>query len=296
MKLMECVPNFSEGRDLGKVEKLADCFRGRKGVKLLDYSADADHNRSVITAAGEPKALKQAVIEAVLRAEEIIDLRAHTGQHPRIGAADVIPFIPLRGVTVEETVKVSEEVGKALGEAGIPVYLYELSARRPERRNLADVRRGGFEGLARKMRDPDWKPDFGPDRPHPSFGAAAVGCRKLLCAFNVNLQTSDPEVAKAIARKVRERDGGLPFCKALGLELKERGLVQVSMNLTDFTKTSVWAAFEAVKKEAGKQGVAVAGSELIGLFPAAALLDCAAHYLQIENYAPDRVLEARLFE
>lgn len=296
MKLMECVPNFSEGRDLGKVEKLADCFRGRKGVKLLDYSADADHNRSVITAAGEPEALKQAVIEAVLRAEEIIDLRAHTGQHPRIGAADVIPFIPLRGVTVEETVKVSEEVGKALGEAGIPVYLYELSARRPERRNLADVRRGGFEGLARKMRDPDWKPDFGPDRPHPSFGAAAVGCRKLLCAFNVNLQTSDPEVAKAIARKVRERDGGLPFCKALGVELKERGLVQVSMNLTDFTKTSVWAAFEAVKKEAGKQGVAVAGSELIGLFPAAALLDCAAHYLQIENYAPDRVLEARLFE
>ena len=297
MKLVECVPNFSEGRDLKKVEQIADCFRGKKGVRLLDWSADADHNRSVITAAGEPEALAAAVVEAVGRAKDLIDLRRHSGQHPRIGAADVIPFVPLRGVTEAETVALSERVGQEIGDRyGIPVYLYEQSARHPGRRNLADVRRGGFEGLARKMQDPAWKPDFGPDRPHPSFGAVAVGCRKLLCAFNVNLNTGDLGVARAVARKVRERDGGLPFCKALGLELKERGLVQVSMNLTDFTQTSVWAAFEAVKAEAGKLGVTVAGSELIGLFPAAALLDAAAHYLQIENYAPDRVLEARLFE
>ncbi len=293
-KIVECVPNFSEGRNEKVIEKIADAFRV-DGVKLLDYSADVDHNRSVFTVAGEPTELAEAVINAVGVAKDNIDLTKQSGEHPRIGAADVVPFVPIKNVSVEETVELSKFVGQQIATRhGVPVYLYEKSATAANRVNLADIRKGQFEGLSEKMKAEEWKPDFGNPEPHPTAGATVVGCRPFLVAFNVNLDTPDVEIATKIARRVRFINGGLRFVKALGVKLNSRNVAQVTMNLTDYTKTPVYAAFEAVKMEARRYGVNVIGTEIIGLIPQQALLDCVEYYLQIENFSSDKVLENNL--
>ncbi|MDD4922591.1 MAG: glutamate formimidoyltransferase [Bacteroidales bacterium] len=296
-KIVECVPNFSEGRDGAKMEKIIDCFRGKQGIKLLDYSNDIDHNRMVITAIGSPEAMKEVMVEAIGTAVREIDLTKHQGQHPRTGAADVIPFIPVSNMTMEEAVQLAKDVAKEAAEKfRLPMYLYEKAASAPHRENLADVRKGHFEGLAEKMKNPFWKPDFGPGTPHPTAGATVIGARNFLVAYNVNLRSNDLDIAKAIAKKVRHIGGGLRFCKAMGVDLKEKNMVQVSMNLTDFTKTSVYQAFEMVKMEAARYGISVAGSEVIGLLPLGVLVDTANYYLGIEDFTIDRVLEYRMLE
>lgn len=293
-KIVECVPNFSEGRNGKVIEKIADAFRV-DGVKLLDYSADVDHNRSVFTVVGEPTELAEAVINAVGVAKDNIDLTRQSGEHPRIGAADVVPFVPIKNVSVEETVELSKFVGQQIATRhGVPVYLYEKSATAANRVNLADIRKGQFEGLSEKMKAEEWKPDFGNPEPHPTAGATVVGCRPFLVAFNVNLDTPDVEIATKIARRVRFINGGLRFVKALGVKLNSRNVAQVTMNLTDYTKTPVYAAFETVRMEARRYGVNVIGTEIIGLIPQQALLDCVEYYLQIENFSSDKVLENNL--
>jgi len=296
-KIVECVPNFSEGRNSEKMEKIIDCFRGKVGVKLLDYSKDADHNRMVITAIGNPEAMAEVMIRAIGTAVNLIDLRMHQGQHPRIGAADVVPFIPVRNMSMEETVVLARTVAETVAsQFELPVYLYENAATAVHRENLAEVRKGQFEGLTEKMKSPLWIPDYGPSTPHPSGGATVIGARNFLVAYNVNLHTDQLEIAQAIARKVRNIGGGLHFCKAMGVLLKDRKMAQVSMNLTDYTKTSVYQAFEMVKIEAARYGVSVAGSEVIGLLPLGVLVDTANYYLGIENFSIDRVLEYRMLE
>lgn len=296
-QIVECVPNFSEGRNTEKMEKITDCFRGKTGVKLLDYSNDVDHNRMVITAIGSPEAMKSAMMEAIGTAVREIDLTKHQGQHPRMGAADVVPFIPVSNMIMDEAINLAKEVAKEAAEKFmLPMYLYEKAASAPHRENLAEVRKGQFEGLTEKMKSPLWKPDFGPDTPHPTAGATIIGARNYLIAYNVNLHSTDLEIAKAIARKVRFIGGGLRFCKAMGVNLQEKNMVQVSMNLTDFTKTSVYEAFEMVKMEAARYGISVAGSEVIGLLPLGVLVDTANYYLGIEDFTVDRVLEYRMLE
>jgi glutamate formiminotransferase len=296
-KIIECVPNFSEGRNSEKIEIIVNSFRGKEGVKLLDYQSDMDHNRMVVTVVGEPVPLKAALIEALGSAIEVIDMTKHKGQHPRMGAIDVVPFIPVKNVSMKEAVDISRKVAKEVSEKyNLPVFLYEESAGRPERRNLADIRKGQFEAMADKIKQPEWKPDFGPAKIHPTAGVTAVGARMPLVAFNVNLDTNDLAIANNIAKKVRYISGGLPYCKGLGVELKERGIVQVSMNMTDYTKTALYRSFELIKKEAKKYGVNVAGSEIIGLVPMEALMDTAVYYLGIENFSMEQVLEARIME
>ncbi|MDR1501228.1 MAG: glutamate formimidoyltransferase [Prevotella sp.] len=296
-KIVECVPNFSEGRDLEKVEKIANAFRAKEGVKLLDYSTDKDHNRMVVTVIGEPEALKKAVIEAIGIALEIIDLNHHKGQHPRMGAVDVVPFIPIRNVSMEEAINLSKEVAKEVADKyNLPVYLYEKAASASHRENLAAIRKGEFEGLIDKMQLPEWKPDFGHAQPHPTAGATVIGTRMPLVAYNVNLNTDKLEIADAIAKKVRFLGGGLRFCKAMGVELTGRGIVQVSMNLTDFTKTAIYRAHELVRIEANRYGVTIVGAEIIGLVPMDALIDTAAYYLGLEGFSTKQVLETHLME
>lgn len=294
---MECVPNFSEGRDLEKIERIVAPFRAKPGVKLLDYSNDEDHNRLVVTVVGEPQALRNAVLEAIGQAVEAIDLTRHTGQHPRMGAVDVVPFIPIRGCTMEEAVALSREVGQAVASRyDLPVFLYEKSASAPHRENLAAIRKGEFEGMAEKMKLPQWQPDYGPTAPHPTAGAVAIGARMPLVAYNVNLGTGNLQIASDIAKKIRFIGGGLRFCKAMGVELKERGIVQVSINMTDYTRTALYRAFELVRIEARRYGVPVVGSEIIGLVPMEALIDTASYYLGLENFSINQVLEARIME
>lgn len=294
---MECVPNFSEGRDLGKIEKIIEPFRARQGVKLLDYSNDEDHNRLVVTVVGEPEALKAALLEAVGQAVALIDLNLHSGQHPRMGAVDVIPFIPIKGCTMDEAIALSKEVGEQIATLyQVPVFLYEKSATAPHRENLAAVRKGEFEGMAEKIKLAEWQPDFGPAERHPTAGTVAVGARMPLVAYNVNLGTADLNIASDIARKIRFIGGGLRYCKAMGVELKERGIVQVSINMTDYTRTALYRAFELVKIEARRYGVPVVGSEIIGLVPMEALIDTASFYLGLENFSMNQVLEARIME
>lgn len=291
-RILECVPNFSEGRDLKKIECIVDAFRAKENVKLLDYSNDKDHNRMVVTVIGEPEAVKNAVIEAVGIAIREIDLTRHQGEHPRMGAADVIPFIPLEGLSLGEVDTIAKEVGKTLaGKYQLPVYLYEKSASAEHRRNLASVRKGEFEGLMDKMQLSEWKPDFGPDHRHPTAGAAIVGARMPLIAFNIHLNTTRLDIADNIARKVRCIGGGLRYCKAMGVDLKEKGLVQVSMNLTDYTQTSIYQAVEMVRFEAKRYGVTVAGCELIGLLPLQAVTDTVAYYLGLDGFSGKQVLE-----
>lgn len=297
-KLIECVPNYSEGRDMEKIEKILDNFRGKQGVRLLDYQMDASHNRLVVTAIGEPSALKEAVVNSWGTAVEVIDMTKHEGQHPRMGAVDVCPFIPCRNTTVEEADALAKEVAKEVAEKyGVPCFLYEDSATAPHRVNLASIRKGQFEGMAEKMKDKElWTPDFGPSTIHPTAGVSAVGARMPLVAFNVNLGTDNLEIANQIARRIRHINGGYRYIKAIGIKLEDRNLAQVSMNLTNYTKTAVYRAFEAVKMEARRYGVPVLESEIVGLLPMQALVDCAEYYLQVANFDPAQVMENRLLE
>ena len=294
-RIIECVPNFSEGRDLQKLEKILDCFRGKEGVKLLDYTSDKDHNRSVVTVI-EPEPLRDAMVEAIGKAVELIDMTVHQGQHPRMGCVDVVPFIPIRNVTVEDADRIAKETAALAAERfGQPFFLYEKSASAPHRENLADVRRGQFEGMAEKMLDQaKWKPDFGPSTIHPTGGVTAIGARMPLIAYNINLDTSNLEIAKKIANAIRHVAGGFRYCKAMGVMLEDRNVAQVSMNLTDYTKTPIYRVFETVKMEARRYGVNVLGSEVVGLVPQQALVDCAEYYLQIEDFSGEQVLESRL--
>jgi len=294
--LVECVPNFSEGKDRRKVDDIAASVASVAGVKVLDITLDPDHNRSVITFAGAPEAAAEAAIRAVARAVESIDLNSQAGVHPRIGAADVVPFVPLRGVSLQGCAGLATVVGEQIWRRlGVPVYLYEAAARRADRVNLEDIRRGGFEALRERVAtDPRWLPDFGDAALHPTAGATVVGARKFLIAFNINLQTADAALARAIARKIRASSGGLPFVKALGVGLESRGLAQVSLNLTDFERTSVRRVFDEVKQLAAAAGVVIAACELIGLIPRKAL-DGSEEWLPlVENFRPELVLENRL--
>lgn len=296
-KIMECVPNFSEGRDLQKIDKIVAPFRGKPGVKLLDYSNDEDHNRLVVTVVGEPEPLRDAVLEAIGVAVQLIDLNHHTGQHPRMGAVDVVPFIPIKNVTMDEAIALSKEVGAEVAKRyNLPVFLYEKSASAPHRENLAAVRKGEFEGMAEKIKQPEWHPDFGDAQRHPTAGTVAIGARMPLVAYNVNLNTPSLEIAHDIAKKVRFIGGGLRYCKAMGVELKDRGITQVSINMTDFTRTALYRAFELVRIEARRYGVSIVGSEIIGLVPMEALIDTASYYLGLENFSMEQVLEARIME
>ncbi|MDE6309397.1 MAG: glutamate formimidoyltransferase [Muribaculaceae bacterium] len=296
-QIIECVPNFSEGRDPQKIEKIVDNFRGRKGVKLLDYSADEDHNRCVVTVVGELAPLRDAVIAAVGTAVEIIDLTTHSGQHPRMGAVDVIPFIPIKGATMDDCIELSKEVGRTVAELySLPVFLYEKSASAPHRENLAAIRKGEFEGMEEKIQLPEWAPDFGPRHRHPTAGTVAIGARMPLVAFNINLNTPRLDIATAISKKIRHINGGYRFVKALGVDLADRGIVQVSINMTDFTRTALYRVFETVRFEAQRWGVTIAGSEIIGLVPMQALVDTAEYYLGLENFSIDQVLETRIAE
>lgn len=295
-RIVECVPNFSEGRKAEVVVALVEALERVEGALVLGTHVDPDHNRSVITFVAPPEVIVEAAVRVVGRAAELIDLSAHAGQHPRMGACDVLPFVPVRGLSIEECVAFAREAGRRIWEElGVPVYFYESAATRPERRNLADVRRGGFELLKEEIATkPERAPDVGDLRVHPTAGACIVGVRSLLIAYNVTLNTRDLSVAKQIARRVRGRDGGLLHLKALGFELETRGVVQVSMNLTSYDVTNLHDAFEAVRREAATLGVEVIASEIVGLVPQAALDRAASHFLKLENYSPDLVLENRI--
>jgi len=297
-RLIECVPNFSEGRDAAKVNAIIAAMRAVPGVFVLDHEMDADHNRCVITLAGEPEAVAEAALRGVGKAQELIDLTTHTGAHPRIGATDVVPFIPVEGVTIEECVALARRVGHEIWQRyRIPVYFYEAAATRPDRTNLENIRRGQFEGLREEMKkNHDRQPDVGEPKLHPTAGATVVGARKFLVAYNVNLDTADLEIAKKIAKTIRFSSGGLPFVKAMGVELKARNLAQVSINLTDFEQTPMHQVYELVKQEAKKYGAAPVGSEIVGLVPKKALEMAASHFLQLENFSAAQVLENRLSE
>lgn len=291
--LVECVPNFSEGRKGETVERIAHAIESVRGATVLNRHLDADHNRSVITFVAEPQLVVEAAMRAVATAAELIDLRTHSGQHPRIGATDVLPFIPVSGVTMDECVALAHDAGQRIWhELSIPVYFYERAALRPERARLENVRGKGFEHLRGEIeKNLDRAPDVGEARLHQSAGAIAVSARPFLIAFNVNLRTSDISIARRIAHAVRERDGGLPFVKALGFELPSRGLVQVSMNLIDYQQTSLARAFDAVHREAARLGVVIAGTEIVGLLPRAALDRTAPYFRLLENFRETLVLE-----
>jgi len=297
-QLVECVPNFSEGRQMAKVDAIVDAMRAVPGVFLLGRESDADHNRSVVTLVGEPEAVREAAVRGVGKAAELIDLTRQTGAHPRVGATDVVPFIPIEGVTIEDCVALANEAGREIWERyHIPVYLYEAAAQWPERVNLENIRRGQFEGLREEvLRNPQRAPDIGEPRLHPTAGATVVGARKFLIAYNINLNTSDLEIAKRIAKTIRFSSGGMPCVKAMGVDLRARNLAQVSMNLTDFEQTPIHKVFETVKREAERLGVGIVGSEIVGLIPRRAIEMTAEFYLQVENFSPAQVLENRLEE
>ncbi len=297
MAIVQCVPNFSEGIDLDKIEKIVTPLRGKKGVKLLNYEGDKNYNRLVVTVIGEPQAVKNAVLEAIGVAKDIIDMNIHTGQHSRFGATDVCPFIPIKDMTMEDAINLAKELGKEVSERyNIPVFLYEQAASRQERENLATVRKGEYEGLDEKLNKPEWMPDFGEAKKHPTAGAIAIGARRPLIAYNINLDTENIQIASNIAKTIRHSNGGYRYIKAGPVEVPERKMTQVTMNLTDYTKTSMYRAFEAVKMEARRYGVNVTGSEVVGLCPMEALVDVAAYYLGLENFSLDKVLETSLME
>ena len=291
--LFEAVPNFSEGRDRDKISRITAAVREVGGVRILDLHSDPDHNRSVLTFTGEAEAIVEAAVALAEACANEIDLVAQAGEHPRMGSLDVLPFVPLEGATLEGAVELARKAGERIGSTGLPVYLYEVAATAPHRRNLADVRRGGYEGLAARMKDPRWQPDYGPGELDPHKGAVAVGARRFLVAFNAYLDTDDVEVARAVARKVRERDGGLPGVKALGLKVGSRA--QVSMNLTDLEKTPLPVALEAVRSAAAERGASVEDTELVGLAPLETLLQTARHYLKLRELEREHVLEAALW-
>ena len=296
-RIIESVPNLSEGRRPEVVAAAVDTLRRTPGARLLDVQSDKDHNRSVLTLVGDEAALKAGILALFEVATQKIDLRTHTGEHPRLGAVDVVPFIPIEGASMRDCVALARDVGASVAERfGVPVFLYEEAASAAHRHNLEDVRRGQFEGLGEKMKDPAWAPDFGPPAPHPSAGAAVMGARMPLIAYNVNLGTSDVQVAKKIAKGIRHSSGGFRFVKAMGVMLEERGVAQVSINMTDFKKTPLFRVFETVKNEAERYGVSVVGSEIVGLVPSEALLDAAEHFLRLESFRPSQVLERKIRE
>jgi glutamate formiminotransferase/formiminotetrahydrofolate cyclodeaminase len=294
--LVECVPNFSEGRDAAKVEAIIRALLDGPDVYLLDKEMDADHNRCVITLVGSRQRIGEAALRGMGKALELIDLNRHQGAHPRLGATDVVPFVPISGVTLEECVRLAEWVAEeAWKRFRIPTYLYEAAARTPERRNLENIRHGQFEGVREEVKtNPARRPDFGEAELHPTAGATVIGARKFLIAYNINLNTPDVAIAKAIAKKIRASSGGFACVKAMGVDLKARDLAQVSMNLTDYETTSIGTVFDAVTREAAAQGIAVVGSEIVGLIPRRALEDAAVHYLKVENFHPDLIVENRL--
>ena len=294
-KLIETIPNFSEGRNQAKIKKILSCFENIKGVTLLDHHKDPDHNRLVVTAAGQAGQLKDAVLNAVDIAVRSIDLRKHKGEHPRMGAVDVIPFVPVGDTSMDEAVTLSRDVAKEIWRTfQLPVFLYEESAANLERKSLPDIRRGEFEGLAEKLKDPKWKPDYGNPAPHPTAGAVAVGARMPLIAFNVNLDTDNMAIAGAIAKAVRHQNGGLRYCRAIPINLRQRGIVQVSMNMTNYINTPLYRALEMVRMEAKRYGVNVTGSEIVGLVPIEALTQCSAYYMGLENFSKEQILEIKL--
>jgi glutamate formiminotransferase / formiminotetrahydrofolate cyclodeaminase len=295
-RIVECVPNFSEGRDTAKIDAILAAMREVPGVYLLAHESDADHNRSVVTLAGEPEAIAEAALRGVGKAAELIDLTNHSGAHPRMGATDVVPFIPVEGVTIEDCVALAKKVGREIWERyKIPVYFYEAAAQRPERANLENIRKGQFEGLLAEVpTNPNRAPDIGNAALHPTAGATVVGARKFLVAYNINLNTSDIEIAKKIGKNIRFSNGGLRYVKAMGVDLRARNLAQVSINMTDFEQTPLHRVFEMVKREAERYGVSIVGSEIVGLIPKRAIEITADFYLQLENFSPAQVFENRV--
>src|SRR5580658_10066499 len=297
-QLVECVPNFSEGRQMAKIDAIVEAMRAVPGVYLLARESDADHNRSVVTLVGEPGAVREAAVRGVGKAAELIDLTRQTGAHPRVGATDVVPFIPIEGVTIQDCVELAGQAGREIWDRyHIPVYLYEAAAQWPERVNLENIRRGQFEGLREEvLRNPQRAPDIGEPRLHSTAGATVVGARKFLIAYNINLNTPDLDIAKRIAKTIRFSSGGMPCVKAMGVDLRARNLAQVSMNLTDFEQTPIHTVFERVKNEAERLGVGIVGSEIVGLIPRRAIEMTAEHFLKVENFSSAQVLENRLEE
>ena len=296
MRLLECVPNISEGRDEKKIALISEEVKRIKGVKLLGVSSDKDHHRSVLTFIGEPDSIKDAALSMALKAIELIDMREHHGAHPRLGAVDVVPFVPIQGVEMKEAVEVARELGKELGKRGVPVFYYEEAATCPDRKDLPSIRKGEYEGLKEKLNDPHWKPDEGPNLFNPKSGATVVGARFPLVAYNVNLRTKDLNIAKEIAKKVRFKDGGFPHVRAMGVDLKEKGMVQVSMNLTNYRVTGIPKVFDFIREEARKKGVEIAESEIIGLIPLGVLEGVAQHYLEYPEFSIRQVIEQRILE
>ena len=297
MPTIECVPNISEGRRLDVISGLAETLRAVPGLRVLDVQSDATHNRSVFTLAGTAAGLTAGIPKLFEGAIAAIDLRTHKGEHPRLGAVDVVPFIPIDGVTMAECVALAKTIAAGVATRfGLPVYLYEDAASDPARKNLEDIRRGEFEGLAAKMAQPAWAPDFGPAAPHASAGAAVIGARMSLIAYNINLATNRLDVAKKIAAAIRMSSGGLRFVKAMGIPLEDRGIVQVSMNLTNYEKTPMYRVFDLVKREAERYGVQVLESEIVGLVPSAALTQTAEYFLRLEGFTSEQILEKKLAE
>lgn len=293
-KLVECVPNFSEGRRKEVIEAIIGNVRAVEGVKILDYSSDADHNRTVLTFVGSPEAVKAGAYACIAKAAELIDMDKHSGGHPRVGATDVVPFIPVAEVTMEECVEIAHSLGKEVGEKlGIPIYFYESAAKRPNMKALPDVRKGEYEGLKEAIKTPERAPDEGPSV-LPKTGATVIGARPFLIAFNINLGTKDVAIAKKIAQTIREAKGGYKYCRAMGLMLEEKGVAQVSINMTNYEGTPLHRVFETVKSEAARYGINVVGSEIIGLTPLQAIVDAAAFYLRIDDFSRDQVLESKL--
>ena len=295
-RLIECVPNFSEGRDAAKIDALVAAMQAVEGVYILDRESDADHNRCVITLAGEPEPVAEAALRGIGKALELIDLTKHSGAHPRLGATDVIPFIPVDGVTIDECVALAKRVGHEIWKRyQIPVYFYEAAALRPERTNLENVRKGQFEGIREEvLKNPDRAPDIGEPRLHPTAGAVIVGARKFLIAYNINLDTPDVDIAKKIAKSIRFSNGGLRYVKAMGVDLRARHVAQVSINMTDYEQTPLHRVFEMVRSEAARYGASIIGSEIVGLSPKRAIEMTAEFYLQFENFSPAQVFENRL--
>ena len=296
-KLVETVPNFSEGRDQEKIDAIVKPFKETEDVKLLDASADKDHNRLVVTAIGTPEAVEKAIYDSTKIAIDEIDMEKHEGEHPRMGAVDVIPFTPVKNIEMEETKELADRVAKKLSDDfNLPIFMYEESASNEKRRNLAKIRKGQYEGMKEKIKEPEWQPDYGPAEIHSSAGVTAVGARMPLVAFNINLDTDNKKIADKIARKIRHSGGGLRYCKAIGIDLKDKGIAQVSMNMTNYKGTSLYQVMEMVKFEAERFGVNIIGSELIGLLPSEALFDVAEYYLKLEDFELDQVIENRLLE
>lgn len=295
--ILECVPNISEGRDVEKIEKILDSVRLVKGVKLLDYSSDKDHNRSVITFLGEPKAVVQAALALAKSATELIDMSTHTGGHPRMGAVDVIPLIPIKDISIEETIELSKELASSIAsECNMHVTLYEQSATALHRQNLAEIRRGQYEAMAEKIKEDKWIPDYGPQQFNKKAGIVAVGARPPLVAYNINLSTSDEKIAKKIANVIRAAKGGFTYCKAMGLLIEETGKAQVSMNLVNPDMTTIFRVFDAVEREAHRYGVSVTDSEIVGLVPMKTLIDTAIYHLKLDHFSMDQILETRIWE